>query len=86
MHRPTFEELIATNLNGNHNGTSVYYETWVLYHVVLGLGSCILGEKERSDHYVRVAYGSLVHQLFFSQSLRTIQAAYLMVHLGIRAS
>jgi hypothetical protein len=86
MHRPTFEALIATNLNGNHNGTSVYYETWVLYHVVLGLGACILGEKERSEHYVRVAYGSLVPQLFFSQSIRTIQAAYLMVHLGIRAS
>lgn len=76
LHRPTFDNNRATK--STRNGPTSF-EFSALYFAVLGLGACITGETDRCKQYVQASWGYIAPRIFTSQSLVTVQAAYLLV-------
>ena len=77
VHRPTFEANMARMQQSNANENN--FEFHPLFNAVLGLGAYFLGEAQQSEHFLRVAWQSLLSKLLNFQTLKIVQGIYLLV-------
>jgi hypothetical protein len=75
LHRPTFESNALTPFASNETPPLEV----ALYHAVLALGACLLGERDRSYQYLKSSWTIMMHRMYESQDLKAVQATYLLV-------
>ena len=76
LHRPTFEAMTAAIHPPN---TRVSWEMKCLYHAVVGLGAWLLGDIPHCVQFLQICWPSFTSNIFTSQNVQAVQAAYLLV-------
>src|SRR5277367_3354580 len=76
MHRPTFESSATASFAPNATPS---WEFALLYHAVLAIGACLLGETDRCYQFLKTACNMMMPRMYQSQDLKVVQATYLLV-------
>ena len=75
LHRPSFESSALASFTSDEPPPLEV----ALYHAVLALGACLLGERDRSYQFLKSAWTTMMQRMYQSQDLKVVQTTYLLV-------